>query len=178
MNVNIVKRNWANGGHLQLHFHRIWSGPRWRCGREAGGQTPPQMGPRILYASRLTIKTVRINQLCRREAPWSLHIQFPSGWHLQVVDSGSMKQRFKIPPQVPNLQRLTCWLSHRIESFGLSEGARSKWDFICRRVNVSFLKNVSICDCLLTFWTVSRRGLKSSRKENPTQSGISLQAPL
>lgn len=177
MNVNIVKRNWANRRHPWLHFHCIRLGPRWRCGRETGGQTPPQMGPRILYASWLTIKTVRINQLCYREAPWSLHIQFPSGWHLQVVDSDSMKQRFRIQPQVPNLQPLTCWQSHGLERLYLSEEVRGKGDFICRWEKVAFLKNVSVRECLLTFWTVRRRGLKSSR-ENSTQSGIPPQTPI
>lgn len=148
MNVNIVKRNWANRRHPWLHFYRIWSGPCWRCGREAGGQTPPQTGPHILYASWLTIKTVRINQLCCREAPWSLHIQFPSGWHLQVVDSDSMKQRFRIQPQVPNLQSLTRWLSHGFERLCLSEEACGKWDLICRWVKVLFLKNMCIRECL------------------------------
>lgn len=62
----------------------FWWGLRQPCGRKAGGQTPPQLEPRILYASWLTINTVTMNQLGCGEPPWNLHIRFPSGWRLQV----------------------------------------------------------------------------------------------
>ena len=79
----------------------VWWGPgRWRGGRLVG-RRPPRTQPHSLRASRTTMKTVTMNQLCCGEAPWNLHIRFPSSWHPQVVLSGSIKQRFGTNPWVP-----------------------------------------------------------------------------
>ena len=55
------------------------------------------------------MKTVTTNQPCCGEAPWNLHIWFPSGWRPQVVVSGSIKQRFGTNPEVQGRWGLTRW---------------------------------------------------------------------
>lgn len=143
----------------------VWWEPGRRRGGRLVGRRPPRTQPHILCASRTTMKTVTMNQLCCREAPWNLHIRFPSSWHPQVVVSGSIKQRFGTNPWVPQAGGDCTGWAEALVRMVFKRELKDSPDGVCKGVRASVLRSRCV-QCLLSHLqqkTVARRSLGASR---------------